>query len=58
MLVQRTLPKGGLGLAIAYTDKLWKGLTVFLDDPAVPIHNNASERNMRSLGPGARSVQQ
>lgn len=52
MLAQRTLPKSGLGLAIAYTDKLWKGLTLFLDDPAVPIHNNASERNMRGLALG------
>jgi len=52
MLAQRTLPKDGLGLAIAYTDKLWKGLTVFLDDPAVPVHNNASERNMRGLALG------
>lgn len=52
MLAQRALPKSALGRAIAYTDKLWKGLTVFLDDAAVPIHNNASEREMRSLALG------
>ncbi len=52
MLAQRALPKDGLGRAITYTDKLWKGLTVFLDDPAVPIHNNASEREMRALALG------
>ncbi len=52
MLAQRVLPKSGLGRAIAYTDKLWKGLTVFLSDPTVPIHNNASEREMRGLALG------
>jgi len=52
MLAQRALPKSGLGRAITYTAKLWKGLTVFLDDPAVSIHNNASEREMRALALG------
>jgi len=52
MLCQRTLPRGGLNKAIMYADRLSKGLKVFLDDPAVPIHNNASEREMRGLALG------
>ena len=26
---------------------VWKGLLLFLDDPRVPLHNNASERALR-----------
>jgi hypothetical protein len=26
---------------------IWRGLVLFLDDPAVPLHNNASERARR-----------
>ena len=52
MLAQRTLPKSGIGRAIAYTNNMWTGLTVFLKDPAVPLHNNASEREMRALALG------
>ena len=52
MLGQRSLAKTGIGRAISYTDKLWKGLVVFLEDPVVPLHNNASEREMRALALG------
>lgn len=48
--------------AIDYMLKLWPGLTVFLDDPLVPLDNNFAERQLR--GPvvgrknhyGSRSV--
>ena len=33
--------------AIECMGGLWKGLIVFLDDPRVPLHNNASERALR-----------
>jgi len=44
----QTLPGSGLRGAIEYMGKLWKGLIVFLDDPRVPLHNNSSERALRS----------
>ena len=43
----RELPGSGLRKAIEYMGSLWKGLVVFLDDPRVPLHNNASERSLR-----------
>lgn len=43
----QTLPQSGLRKAIEYMGGLWKGLTVFLDDPRVPLHNNATERALR-----------
>jgi transposase len=42
------LPKSGLGVAVDYMLGLWPGLTHFLDDPRVPIDNNATERALRS----------
>jgi hypothetical protein len=44
---QRVLPQSGLGRAIAYMMDLWPGLTVFVDDPAVPLDNNHVERALR-----------
>jgi transposase len=43
----QSLPQSGLRKAIEYMGGLWKGLTVFLDDPRVPLHNNATERALR-----------
>ena len=43
----QALPQSGLRKAIEYMGGLWKGLTVFLDDPRVPLHNNATERALR-----------
>lgn len=43
----QALPQSGLRKAIEYTGGIWKGLTVFLDDPRVPLHNNATERALR-----------
>lgn len=40
-------PKSALGKAITYTRNQWATLVVFLDDGAVPIHNNTSERLLR-----------
>jgi transposase len=46
-LAQRPLPESGMGKAISYMGGLWPGLILFLDDPAIPIDNNATERAMR-----------
>ena len=44
---QRALPQSGLGKAIAYLGAMWNGLVRFLDDPCIPMDNNATERAMR-----------
>lgn len=40
--------KSALGKAFAYFLSNYSGLTYFLEDPRVPIDNNASERGLRS----------
>jgi transposase len=47
MIGQRFLPGSDIGTAIKYVAKCWDGLCVFLDDPAVPIDNNRTERGFR-----------
>lgn len=49
------LPRSSIGRAIAYTKKLWRGLTVFLDDPDVPMHSNDIERAMRGPAIGRKN---
>ena len=46
--LKNVLPQLPIGKAIAYTLKLWKGLTVFLDHPEVPLDSNAIERLQRA----------
>jgi len=46
---QRSSPQSGLRQAIDYMFKLWPGLTRFLDDPAVSLDNNATERALRGV---------
>ncbi|PYN74903.1 MAG: hypothetical protein DMD96_29155 [Candidatus Rokuibacteriota bacterium] len=41
---QRALPESSLGKAIAYMPGPWSGLTRCLDDPRIPLDNNAAER--------------
>lgn len=48
VLATRPLPGGPLDKAIRYMAKRWSRLTRFLDDPAVPLDNNAAERALRS----------
>lgn len=55
MRAQRVLPQSGLGRAIAYADGLWPGLVRFLDDPAIPLDNNATERALRGLVVGRKN---
>jgi len=42
-------PKSPMGKALRYLDNQWPRLIVFLDDPQIPIHNNASEAALRIL---------
>ncbi len=43
-----SLPRGALLKAITYTEKIWNGLTLFSDDPKIPLDNNAVERSLRN----------
>jgi len=47
MIGQRFLPGSDIGMAIKYVARCWDGLCLFLDDPAVPIDNNRTERGFR-----------
>lgn len=49
------LPQSKLGKAIGYMLNLWGGLTVFLDDPRVPLDNNAAERALRGVVVGRKN---
>ncbi len=51
----RALPESALGKAIAYADGLWPGLVRFVEDPAIPIDNNATERAMRGVVLGRKN---
>ena len=52
---QRALPESSLGKAIAYMLGLWPGLTRFLDDPRIPLDNNATERGLRGMVLGRKN---
>lgn len=41
------LPQSDLGKAVRYLLKRWKALTRFLEDPRIPLDNNAAERSLR-----------
>lgn len=45
--VQVGLPRSDFGKAVRYMLERWAGLTRFLDDPRVPVDNNAAERALR-----------
>jgi len=38
-----------MGAALRYINNQWKPLTVFMTDPKIPIHNNASESALRII---------
>jgi len=54
-LAQRALPRSGLGEAIRYMLELWQGLTLFLDEPLIPLDNNPVERALRGLVVGRKN---
>jgi transposase len=45
--VQVGLPRSEFGKAVRYMLERWAGLTRFVDDPRVPLDNNAAERALR-----------
>jgi transposase len=45
--VQVGLPRSEFGKAVRYMLERWEGLTRFVDDPRVPLDNNAAERALR-----------
>lgn len=44
---QGGLRRSGFGKAVRYLLKHWDGLTLFLEDPKIPLDNNAAERVLR-----------
>lgn len=51
----KVLPQSKMGKALEYMLKLWPGLTVFLDNPEVPLDNNAAERALRGVVIGRKN---
>lgn len=45
--VQVGLPRSDFGKAVRYMLERWVGLTRFVDDPRIPLDNNAAERALR-----------
>lgn len=52
---QSPLPESSLGKAVAYMLGLWKGLTLFIDDPRIPLDNNLTERTLRGVVVGRKN---
>lgn len=48
----QVLPKSPIGKAIRYALGQWAELTRFVDDGAIPIDNNATERALRTVAVG------
>jgi len=48
-------PASGLGQAIQYMSNRWSKATRFLDDPRLPLDNNAAERALRGLVLGRKN---
>ena len=51
---QTGLRNSGFGKALRYMLKRWAALTRFLEDPRVPLDNNAAERSLRGLVVGRK----
>ncbi|MEM8931725.1 MAG: IS66 family transposase, partial [Acidobacteriota bacterium] len=47
--------RSSFGKAVRYLLKYWDGLTCFLDDPRVPLDNNAAERALRGVVLGRKN---
>jgi len=47
LFAQQGLPRSEFGKLVHYILERWEGLKVFLDDPLVPLDNNAAERALR-----------
>lgn len=53
--LRSTMPKSNLGKALGYLMTQRKPLSVFVNDPRVPIHNNDAERDLRHLAIGRKN---
>jgi transposase len=53
--LQGTLPKGLLGKALAYLDKNWSKLTVYVEDGRLSIDNNPAENAIRPFVVGRKN---
>ena len=49
------LPRSTLGQAVRYMLELWPGLVAFLEDPRIPLDNNAVERGLRGVVLGRKN---
>ncbi len=49
------LPESALGKAIAYMTGIWSGLVRFLENPRIPLDNNATERALRGVVIGRKN---
>ena len=54
-LSTNVLPKSAAGEACAYTVKLWKKLTRFLEYPQLELSNNLAENSMRGVALGRKN---
>ena len=45
--VHRARPKSAIGQAIQYALNQWEALSVCVDHPEIPVHNNMSELQLR-----------
>jgi hypothetical protein len=54
-LSDNVLPKSAAGKACAYTVKLWKKLTCFLEYPELELSNNLAENSMRGVALGRKN---
>jgi len=52
---QTPLPGSGLASAIHYMLDRWRGLTLFLEEPRIPLDNNPAERALRGLVLGRKN---
>jgi transposase len=52
---QKALPRSGLGQATEYLLGLWTGLTRFVENPRIPLDNNAAERALRGVVVGRKN---
>ena len=51
----RVPPKSKLGEAISYALKYWNGLTLFLNQPELPLDNNLAENSIRPVALGRKN---
>lgn len=52
---QQLLPKHPMAEAVGYALNQWKPLTAFLNDGAIPIHNNLAEQQMKRIALGRKN---